>query len=198
MSEELKQAAASSPSEPVVEEVVPENESIGLSEEDLSDLGDLSVLQNQGIDLSDEFKDPDGSGSAASALEVELSQNAKSNGDPGGGERAAGTGSIQAVDFQQLKPAGSSGEADLSSIEMLMDVPLKISVELGRTRMMVREVLDLQAGSVVELDRMAGDLVDVYINERLIAKGEVVVVDDKFGVRITEMLGGFARGKSNS
>ena len=79
-----------------------------------------------------------------------------------------------------------------------MDVPLKISVELGRTRMMVREVLDLQAGSVVELDRMAGDLVDVYINERLIAKGEVVVVDDKFGVRITEMLGGFARGKSKS
>ncbi len=194
MSEELKQVAESSLPEPVVDEVVPENESIGLSEADLSELGDLSVLQNQGIDLSDEYKDPDGSG-AVSALEAELSNNTQSNGSPGSGDLAAGTGSIQAVDFQQLKPVGSNGDADLSSIEMLMDVPLKITVELGRTRMLVREVLDLQAGSVVELDRMAGDLVDVYINERLIAKGEVVVVDDKFGVRITEMLGGFAKGK---
>lgn len=194
MSEELKQVAESSLPEPVVDEVNPENESIGLSEADLSELGDLSVLQNQGIDLSEEFKDPDGS-AAVSALEAELSNNVQSKGSPGAGDLAAGTGSIQTVDFQQLKPMGSNGDADLSSIEMLMDVPLKITVELGRTRMLVREVLDLQAGSVVELDRMAGDLVDVYINERLIAKGEVVVVDDKFGVRITEMLGGFAKGK---
>jgi flagellar motor switch protein FliN/FliY len=71
---------------------------------------------------------------------------------------------------------------------MLMDVTLELAVELGRTRMSVRQVLDLQKGSVVELNRMAGDPVDVFVNDHLIARGEVVVVDDKFGIRITELV----------
>jgi flagellar motor switch protein FliN/FliY len=75
-----------------------------------------------------------------------------------------------------------------ANIEMLMDVPLKISVELGRTRMSLRQTLDLVQGSVIELDRLAGDPVDVFVNDRLLAKGEVVVVDDKFAVRITELI----------
>ncbi len=74
------------------------------------------------------------------------------------------------------------------NLDLLMDVMLQVVVELGRTRMPLRQVLDLQQGSVVELDRLAGDAVDVYVNERLIARGEVVVVDDKFGVRITELV----------
>lgn len=69
-----------------------------------------------------------------------------------------------------------------------MDVPLKITVELGRTRMSLRQTLELVQGSVIELDRLAGDPVDVFVNERLLAKGEVVVVDDKFAVRITELI----------
>ena len=76
-----------------------------------------------------------------------------------------------------------------ANIDMLMDVSMMVTVELGRTRMTLRQVLDLQNGSVVELDRLAGDPVDIYVNERLIARGEVVVVDDKFGVRITELVG---------
>lgn len=75
-----------------------------------------------------------------------------------------------------------------ANLEMLMDVPLKISVELGRTRMSLRQTLELVQGSVVELDRLAGDPVDVFVNDRLLAKGEVVVVDDKFAVRITELI----------
>ncbi len=75
-----------------------------------------------------------------------------------------------------------------TSLDMLMDVPLKITVELGRTRMSLRQTLDLVQGSVIELDRLAGDPVDVFVNERLLAKGEVVVVDDKFAVRITELI----------
>jgi flagellar motor switch protein FliN/FliY len=74
------------------------------------------------------------------------------------------------------------------NIDMLMDISLNVTVELGRTKMMLREVLELQHGSVVELDRLAGDAVDVFVNNRLIARGEVVVVDDKFGVRITELI----------
>jgi flagellar motor switch protein FliN len=74
------------------------------------------------------------------------------------------------------------------SITMLMDVNLQVTVELGNTEMSVRQVLDLQKGSVVELNRIAGDSVDVFVNNHLIARGEVVVVDDKFGVRITELV----------
>ncbi len=71
---------------------------------------------------------------------------------------------------------------------MLMDVTLQLSVVLGQTRLSVRQVLDLQKGSVIELDRVAGDAVDIYVNDRLIAQGEVVVVDDNFGVRISRLV----------
>lgn len=84
--------------------------------------------------------------------------------------------------------AGANVAKPQANLEMLMDVPLRISVELGRTRMSLRQTLDLVQGSVIELDRLAGDPVDVYVNERLLAKGEVVVVDDKFAVRITEII----------
>jgi flagellar motor switch protein FliN len=84
--------------------------------------------------------------------------------------------------ISSLKGAGQA------TLEMLMDVTLQLAVELGRTRMSVRQVLDLQKGSVVELNRNAGDPVDVFVNDHLIARGEVVVVDDKFGIRITELV----------
>ena len=75
-----------------------------------------------------------------------------------------------------------------SNIDLLMDVSLRVTVELGRTRMKLAQILELQHGSVVELDRLAGDPVDIFVNDRMVAHGEVVVVDDKFGVRITEMV----------
>ena len=79
-----------------------------------------------------------------------------------------------------------------SNIDLLMDVSLRVSVELGRTRMQLAQILELQHGSVVELDRLAGDAVDIFVNDCMVARGEVVIVDDKFGVRITEMIS--ARG----
>lgn len=94
---------------------------------------------------------------------------------------------IRQARFEPLSPSAPPGKG-LSSIDLLMDVPLRISVELGRTRMSVRQVLELQSGSVVELDRMAGEPVDVIVNDQLMARGEVVVVDDKFGIRITEIV----------
>jgi flagellar motor switch protein FliN len=75
-----------------------------------------------------------------------------------------------------------------TNIDMLMDVPLTVTIELGRTEMTLKQALELQQGSVVELDRLAGDPIDIFVNERLIAKGEVVVVDDKFAVRVTELI----------
>lgn len=74
------------------------------------------------------------------------------------------------------------------SLNILQDIPLDISVELGRTRMVVRDVVELGAGSIVEIDKAAGEPVDVMVNGRLVARGEVVVIEDNFGVRITEIL----------
>ncbi len=77
---------------------------------------------------------------------------------------------------------------DDSGIDMLGDVDLQVMIELGRTQMLVEDVLKLSQGSVVELDKLAGDPVDVYVNQRLIARGEVLVLNDNFCVRISEIV----------
>lgn len=78
--------------------------------------------------------------------------------------------------------------ADSSNIDLLLDVAMRVTVELGRTRMKLAQILELQVGSVIELDRLAGDPVDILVNDHMVARGEVVVVEDKFGVRIIEMI----------
>jgi flagellar motor switch protein FliN len=75
------------------------------------------------------------------------------------------------------------------NIARILDVPLQITVELGRTRKLIRDILELVPGSVVELDKLAGEPVDIMANGKQIAKGEVVVIDENFGVRITEIIG---------
>jgi len=87
------------------------------------------------------------------------------------------------LDSEQLE----ENKDDPINLQLLKDIPLDIVVELGRTKKKISEVLELTSGSIVELDKMAGDLVDVYINSKLIAKGEVVVIDEHFGVRIKEI-----------
>jgi flagellar motor switch protein FliN/FliY len=73
-------------------------------------------------------------------------------------------------------------------LDLLLDVPLDVSVELGRCRMSIQELLGLEPGSVIELEKLAGDPLDILVNDRLIARGEAVVVNDKFGVRITDIV----------
>jgi flagellar motor switch protein FliN len=73
-------------------------------------------------------------------------------------------------------------------LDLLLDVPLELSVELGRTRMSIQELLALGPGSVVKLDKVAGEPLDIMINDRLVARGEAVVVNDKFGIRITDIV----------
>jgi flagellar motor switch protein FliN len=81
-------------------------------------------------------------------------------------------------------------DVQMSSIDMLRDVDLNVKIELGRARMMVEDVLKLAEGSVVELDKLAGDPVDVFVNDRLVARGEVLVLNDNFCVRINEIVAG--------
>lgn len=94
--------------------------------------------------------------------------------------------SVQTAKFAQLNE--SPVAVDQSSMDLLLDVDLDLSVELGRASVPVREILQLGSGSIVELNKLAGDSIDVLVNGRLIARGEVVVVDENFGVRITEIL----------
>ncbi len=81
-------------------------------------------------------------------------------------------------------------DAQLNSVDMLRDVDLNVRIELGRSRMLIEDVLKLGEGSVVELDKLAGDPVDVFVNERLVARGEVLVLNDNFCVRINEIVAG--------
>jgi len=93
---------------------------------------------------------------------------------------------VQAAQLSQLSGSLPSGAGN--NLELLMDVPLQVTVELGRTQKMVKEVLSLGPGSVLELDKLAGEPVDILVNEKPIAKGEVVVIDENFGIRVTEIL----------
>jgi flagellar motor switch protein FliN/FliY len=88
--------------------------------------------------------------------------------------------------FAELTPAGSSqGEVPISA---LLDLSLPVSIELGRTKMTVQEILRLGRGSVIQLDRLAGEPIDIYVGDRRFAEGEVVVIDEHFGIRITRVL----------
>ena len=102
-----------------------------------------------------------------------------------GGEEEAAI-PIKSVSFQQLEQ--SDENIDKSNIDRLMDVGLNLSVELGRKDMQIKEILNLGPGKIIELDKLAGEPVDLLVNGRLLAKGEVVVVDENFGVRITELI----------
>lgn len=79
-------------------------------------------------------------------------------------------------------------DANGRGIDLLLDIPLEIAVEVGRSRILVRDLLQLQEGSLIELDKLAGEPLDLYVNSRLIARGEAVVVNDKFGLRLTDVV----------
>jgi flagellar motor switch protein FliN/FliY len=79
-------------------------------------------------------------------------------------------------------------EAEPNNLNMLLDIPLQVTVELGRTKRSVKDILELSTGSIIELDKLAGEPVDILVNNKLIAQGEVVVIDESFGVRVTDIV----------
>lgn len=94
---------------------------------------------------------------------------------------------IQSVQFSNFDESGSA-HVEPNNLDMLLDIPLQVTVELGRTKRMVKEILSVSQGSIIELDKLAGEPVDILINNKLIAVGEVVVIDENFGVRVTDIL----------
>lgn len=89
---------------------------------------------------------------------------------------------------QTTETAGAVPRYEERGIDLLLDIPLEVAVEVGRSRILVRDLLQLQEGSLIELEKLAGEPLDLYVNSRLIARGEAVVVNDKFGLRLTDVV----------
>lgn len=100
--------------------------------------------------------------------------------------REASSAALQMASFDT--PADNKTLSELRGFERVQDIPLELTVELGRTRLLIKDILELRAGSIVELEKMAGEPVDILANGLLVARGEVVVIEDAFGVRITEIV----------
>ncbi len=104
----------------------------------------------------------------------------------GGGMQGFNQANVQSVQFPNLVPQMSPAEQ--GNIGLLMDVYMEMTVELGRTKRLIKDILGMGEGTIIELDKLAGEPVDILVNHKLIAKGEVVVIDENFGVRVTEIV----------
>ncbi|MDT8405979.1 MAG: flagellar motor switch protein FliN [Methylococcales bacterium] len=122
--------------------------------------------------------------------ESEADSEADSKADSKAKSAADDNGHSQAAKFDELYPAEGRGVAsgDEVNMDVVLDIPVTISLEIGRAQINIRNLLQLAEGSVVELDRLAGEPMDVLVNGTLIAHGEVVVVNDKFGIRLTDVI----------
>lgn len=94
------------------------------------------------------------------------------------------------------KEAAAEGDHDRTDLDFILDIPLELSVELGKTKMLINDLLQLGQGSVIELNKLAGEPLEIYINRKLVARGEVVVVNEKFGVRLTDIVSPLERVRS--
>ena len=115
------------------------------------------------------------------------SQEANSSASDAGEQSAASGEAIEKAEFEQIQDDAAPAGEDVN-LEVILEVPVSLSMEVGRTSISIRNLLQLNQGSVVELDRMAGEPLDVLVNGTLVAHGEVVVVNEKFGIRLTDVI----------
>ena len=115
-----------------------------------------------------------------------MSESENMNPDMGGNSAQADTG-VRPANFAPLDESGSS-QVSPHDIELVLDVPVQVTVQLGRSKMQIRNLLGLAFGSVVELDTLAGEPLDVLVNGCLVAQGEVVIVNERYGIRLTDII----------
>ena len=116
----------------------------------------------------------------------ERQQDAQPNEAQAGSDKSAAMQESDAP--QKSKPDGATDGKSTGNMDFLLDIPLEISVELGRTKILINELLKLGQGSVLELSKLAGETLEILANRKLIARGEVVVVNEKYGIRLTEII----------
>lgn len=145
-----------------------------------------AMAEQEGVSATEDTDDP----WAAALAEQEAAVSAADDSAAEAGEPDSGSDQpAEAADDKVFRSLDqSSGAGKPRELEMIMDIPVRLNVELGRTRLTIKQLLELAEGSVVELDGLAGDPMDILINGYLIAQGEVVVIDDKYGIRITEII----------
>lgn len=95
---------------------------------------------------------------------------------------------LEEMETENKEPSIEGGEKTADDLEAVFDVPVRISAVLGRTKMPVAELLEMDAGTIVELDRQVGEAIDIFVNSRLVARGEIVLVEDKLGITMTEII----------
>ncbi len=151
-----------------------------MSEDENGELGDdwAAAMSEQGEGSSD-----DAAADWGDAMEEQSNAESKEKGE------------AAAMSFQELEDDAKSIDGEDINLDVILDVPVTISMEIGRTQINIRNLLQLNQGSVVELDRLAGEPMDVLVNGTLVAHGEVVVVNDKFGIRLTDVISASERIK---
>ena len=103
---------------------------------------------------------------------------------------------LQENDQTEIVNGDESGQGEQYDLDLILDIPLHVSVELGKVKMLVNDMIQMAQGSIIELDKPVGDPLEIYVNDKLIARGEVVVVDEKFGIRVTDVISPRERVKS--
>ena len=116
--------------------------------------------------------------------------------DEGGGEDAGETAVEEQEGDTDQEEDGKADEVKEANLDLILDIPLSVTVELGRSKMLINDLLQLGQGSVIELTKLVGDPLEVLVNDKLVARGEVVVVNEKFGVRLTDIVTPMERVKS--
>ena len=147
-------------------------------------MSDEPISQQQADAPSPEASADDAENSAAAPEENEGAGDVRQ--DVAAEVQSAEDSPVQTVEFGQLGSSADGGAR--SGVELILDVQMQVAVELGRTTMQVKDLLALGPGSVVELDKQSGEPVEVVVNNKMVARGEVVVIDENFGVRITEII----------
>ncbi|MBQ0724292.1 MAG: flagellar motor switch protein FliN [Cycloclasticus sp.] len=152
-------------------------------------MSDDDNKDNDGADWGDALEEQAAGESEASGADWGDALDEQASGEADWGDALSEQATAEAASFDALADtgglAGISGEVNL---DVILDVPVTISMEVGSTRISIRNLLQLNQGSVIELDRLAGEPMDVLVNKTLIARGEVVVVNDKFGLRLTDII----------
>ncbi len=106
------------------------------------------------------------------------------------------TNNVKGDSQTETVKGNESGQKEKYDLDLILDIPLDVSVELGKVKMLVNNLLQLGQGSIIELDKLVGEPLDIYINQKLVAKGDVVVMNDKFGIRVTDVISTLERVES--
>ncbi len=163
-----------------------------IKQDELAEQWAAALEEDQGVDSSDDMDDEALADEWAKALATEESTKVQTDKAQEKMARSAKTADFKDLTDEAKSPRPDSGKREL---DFILDIPLDVSAELGRTRLLINELLQLGQGSVIELNKLAGEPLEIFVNGKLVARGEAVVINEKFGVRLTDIISPIERVK---